>query len=470
MPIVERLRSARAFGASFGDLTPWRRWIVALRGLYGLKFERGDQAIWDEHANVPPRYGQGFKTALFLCGRQSGKSSIAAAIANHEVLDAPHPRTGETYSLLIGQDERAARKILLAYATSLVEQSENYRARLLTDPRKSELHFDNANNLLVLPCVPASIRGYRAHCVVVDEFCWLGDGIDEDLIAAARPVLSSTDGRLVLISSPGGPSGVAYDMVQRNDPDVLIWRAPSYLMNPTISRTFLDQLKRHDPMAYEREIEGLFGATETTLLDPRQVEAACRADALHLEPREGFDRAAFVDVSGGRVDRAALAIVHVENGRAIVDALHYWTPPFSPADFVDSCLPLLARYGIRSVRGDQYAASINEDLWRERRIDYQRSHLTRSQILLSMVPVFAGGLCELPNDPLMVREFKALQRRATRSGREVTEHPRSGSDDVCNAVAGAVVHALRWRPEGFQTWADLMEWEGARDVAVQAAA
>jgi Terminase large subunit, T4likevirus-type, N-terminal len=464
---VERLKSGRGFGASFGDLSPWRRWITALRGLYGLPFSGPDGEIWQEHANMSPRPG-GFKTALFLCGRQSGKSSIAAAIALHEVLDAPHPLTGETYSLLLAQDERAARRVLLAYATSLVENSPVYSLRLLTDPRKSELHFDNANNLLVLPCIPASIRGYRAHTIVCDEVCFLGDGVDEELITAARPALSSTDGRLVLISSPGAPSGVAYDMVQCNDPDVLIWRAPSYRMNPTISRTFLEGLKRHDPMAYEREIEGQFGATESTLLDPTQVERACRQDTTHLKPHEGVSYSAFVDLSGGRVDRAALAIVHVEGSRAIVDALHAWAPPFSPADFVQSCLPILARYGVHRVTGDYFGAELGADLWRAAGVEYQRSHLTRSQLLLSMVPVFGGGLCELPPDKLLVSEFKALQRRSTRAGREIADHPRSGSDDLCNAVSGAIVHALRWRPNPFETWGRMLERE-ASYVAVHAA-
>jgi hypothetical protein len=467
--ITERLRSARGFGPSFGDLGPWRRWVAFLRLLYGEKLERGDRVIIAQHTSAKPRYGAGYRTALALCGRQSGKSSVAAAIAVHEVLDAKRARTGEVYSLLVAQDERAARKIALSYCTSLVEQSPNYRERLLTDPRKSELLFDNSARLLCLPCVPSSVRGYRAVCCVVDELCHFpGDGLDAEMIDALRPTLSSTDGRLICISSPGAPSGVAYDWVQRGDPDVLIWRAPSYLMNPTISRTFLDALKRGDPMAYAREIEGEFGATETTLLDPRQVEAACRADAKHLEPREGVRFEAFVDLSGGRVDRAALAICHVEDGRAIVDALHYWSPPFAPSDFVQSCLPLLQRFGIHRVRGDYFGAELNADLWRAAGIEYNRSHLTRSQILLSMVPVFAGGLCELPADPLMVCEFKALQRRATRSGREVTEHPRAGSDDVCNAAAGAIVHALRWRPNPFEQWGRLLRAE-ERYVAVHAA-
>ncbi len=457
--IIERLRDARGLGPSFPDLAPWRRWLALARLLYGLPLARGDREVIAEHTSAEPRPGVGYRTAAIIVGRQSGKSTIAAAIAAHEALSARSPHLGEVYSLLVSQDERQATRVAFAYARDMIERSPIYRRRLLTEPRKLELSLDSMCSLRVLPCDAASLRGYRAVAVVLDECAFFGDSVAESIVEAARPCLASTGGRLILVSSPGAPSGLLFDLARRQDPHTLVWRGASFTMNPEFPPELVEELRRHDPLAFRREVLGEFGATSSTLLDPQQVEGACREDATHLAPREGVRYEAFVDLSGGRVDRAALAVVHVESGRAVVDALHAWSPPFSPQDFVESCTPILARYNVRAVRGDFYGAELQADAWRRAGVQYERSALTASQLFVSLVPVFAGGLVELPRDPLLIEELKALERRTTGAGRDLARHPRDGHDDLAAAVAGAVVHALRWRPDPFATWRKLLSAE-----------
>ena len=47
-----------------------------------------------------------------------------------------------------------------------------------------------SRNLAILPCVPASVRGYKAVCAVADEICFMGE-LDQEIITALRPTLSS---------------------------------------------------------------------------------------------------------------------------------------------------------------------------------------------------------------------------------------------------------------------------------------
>ena len=223
-------------------------------------------------------------------------------------------------------------------------------------------------------------------------------------------------------------------------------------MNPTISPTFLEQLKRHSAMDYDREIEGNFGSTETTY--STRSKSRRLAEKITRTSRRG---------KGSRTPGSLTLVVAAWIGllllfatsKAVRRSSTHCTcgpPPFS-CRIVSSCRPLLAQYGVRSVRGDQYAAELAVDLFKERGIDYQRSNFPRGALYLSMVPIFAAGLIEIPRNPLLIKEFKELQRRATRSGREIAENPRaSGTDDLANAVSGAVVHAMRWRPNPFEQW------------------
>src|SRR5262249_23943784 len=72
-------------------------------------------------------------------------------------------------------------------------------------------------------------------------------------------------------------------------------------------------------------------------------------------------------------------------------------------------------------------------------VTYQLSELNRSQLYLALIPVLNSRRCELPDDRRMIEEFRRLERRRGRSGKDSIDHPAyGGSDDIANSVAGAV--------------------------------
>jgi hypothetical protein len=94
MNILSAIKDPQLFQPFFGtDLTSWRPWSIASRALYGLpiKSEQGRtlirQCCGRAHTELPPG---GFSTALFLTGRRSGKSRIAAAVGAFEALFGNH--------------------------------------------------------------------------------------------------------------------------------------------------------------------------------------------------------------------------------------------------------------------------------------------------------------------------------------------------------------------------------------------
>jgi hypothetical protein len=58
--------------------------------------------------------------------------------------------------------------------------------------------------------------------------------------------------------------------------------------------------------------------------------------------------------------------------------------------------------------------------------------------------VFTAGKARLIDNARMIAQFCGLERRTYQTtGREVIDHGRNGFDDVCNAVAGAIVLSAR---------------------------
>ena len=55
---------------------------------------------------------------------------------------------------------------------------------------------------------------------------------------------------------------------------------------------------------------------------------------------------------------------------------------------------------------------------------------------LEGLPHFTRGLIEVPNDQVLVRELRLLERRTSRTGRDAVGRPPGGSDDCANAVFG----------------------------------
>lgn len=58
-----------------------------------------------------------------------------------------------------------------------------------------------------------------------------------------------------------------------------------------------------------------------------------------------------------------------------------------------------------------------------------------------------SGRVELLDHPKFLLQFTTLERKTLPAGRDSFNHPPGGHDDICNAVAGALVMASLAAPE-----------------------
>ena len=116
MDIIEAIKDKQLFRPFLGKLKTWEAWMVAMRCLYGLpiKGEAAKELIHEctGRTTLPQ---EGFSTALFLTGRRSGKSRVAAIVAAYESALAGHESKlakGERGIVLVASPTKSQSKIV----------------------------------------------------------------------------------------------------------------------------------------------------------------------------------------------------------------------------------------------------------------------------------------------------------------------------------------------------------------------
>src|SRR6202043_3690048 len=104
-----------------------------------------------------------------------------------------------------------------------------------------------------------SVRGYTLVAALCDEIAfWPADDSanpDVETLAAIRPAMSTLapDAMLLCASSPYAPRGALHSAFRqhygRDGAPVLIWRAATRTMNPSVPQSVIDEAMARDPSA-----------------------------------------------------------------------------------------------------------------------------------------------------------------------------------------------------------------------------
>lgn len=445
--ILDALADPNLFGAltAFRDLSTWRAWLVFVRAVYGLPLSAEDIGVFQKHTQrAAPRPG-GYPEAVAITGRQSGKSQLVAAIGAYEAAQAALRGDRGVFVPLIAQDFRGAQRSLMSYARAAFDSGPVLQQARVRETADS-LELAGGVVLAVYPCRPAAVRGIRAAAVLIDELAFFiatdGRPTDREMLRAVRPCLATTAGRLFVLSSPYGASGMLWDLHRqhygRDESPVLVWQATAPEMNPLLPADYLDRMRDDDPEAYRSEVLGEFRAGLATLFDPEALDACVMSGRRELPPAAGISYRAFADPSGGRADTFTLAVGHRAGERAIVDAMRAWKPPFNPAAAVAEAAATLKAYGVSRVSGDRYAGEWPREAFRAAGIEYDVASEDRSALYLGLLPVVNAGAVELLDLPDAMRELRGLERRRGTAGRDRVDHRPGAHDDRANAIAGLV--------------------------------
>ncbi len=142
---------------------------------------------------------------ILCCGRQTGKSSVAAILALHKALTKPG-----AVVLVVAPGERQA-KLAFSKALSL-HRGAGYPLPAHSE-RRTGLELSNGSVIEALPAAERTTRGYSADLLVVDEAAAVGD-LD---YFALLPSLVATRGEQVLLSTPRGQRGFFHEVFHSED-------------------------------------------------------------------------------------------------------------------------------------------------------------------------------------------------------------------------------------------------------------
>ncbi|MFC7695052.1 hypothetical protein ACFQY5_41290 [Paeniroseomonas aquatica] len=196
-------------------------------------------------------------------------------------------------------------------------------------------------------------------------------------------------------------------------------------------------------------IGGNFRDDIVSYVSAEVIDAAVQPGRSELPPISSTRYVAFVDPSGGSSDSYCLGIAHSERRgigpsattTAVLDHCIEFRPPFSPEDVTNQIADAARRYGCKVVVGDRYGGEFPRELLRKKGIEYKLSDRTASDYFRDALPILNSGKAELLDLPRLRQQFLALERRTSRTGRDVVDHPVGGHNDFCLVAAAAVVIA-----------------------------
>jgi hypothetical protein len=168
------------------------------------------------------------------------------------------------------------------------------------------------------------------------------------------------------------------------------------------------------------------------------VTACVSRGVYERAPQRGVVYSAFVDPSGGSADAMTLAIGHRDHRRkvAVIDAVREVIPPFSPEKTVEQFASLLRSYSCGKVAGDRYAGEWPVEMFRRFNVRFEQAAKPKSDLYIDLLASLNSRRVDLVDNPKLISQLCALERRTARSGRDSVDHPPGGNDDLANAVAG----------------------------------
>lgn len=450
MNIIQAIKDPNLFRPFLGDnLATWNNWLAALCALHGLAIPSARNGIVEQCTGravgtMPP---SGFDAALFLTGRRSGKSRIAAIIGAYEAVLAGHESKlarGEQGMVAVCAPTRDQARIVTSYLRAVFDVPM-LRGQIIAETKEG-FQLANGTRIEIVAGDFRTVRGYTLLAAIVDEVAFFGCDSeskvrsDTELIRAIKPSLATVNGKLIAISSPYARKGWTWTTYGRNFGNasgrVLVWNAPSTTMNPTLPQAVVDEALAEDFQAAKSEYLGEFRDDVAEFLPRQVIERLVVPGRVELLPHSGIDYEAFADLSGGRNDDAALAIAHRDGRNVIVDLLKRWRPPFNPQAVIHDMAAELRRYQLRRVTGDNYAAEFVAQAFQGCGVRYSKAEKPKSILYAELLPRLCSGEIELLDDATLIDQLSALERRTRSGGRDVIDHPPGGHDDLANAIAG----------------------------------
>lgn len=394
-----------------------------------------------------------------IAGRGSGKTTRAVVQAVRAACRG------------YGNVRGVPRVLLLAFVKDQAGQAFDYVQEFFDgDPelrrliaRRTRTSLDLAHGVRIETIVSnfRVVRGYNVAFAHADEvaFWWNEDSNanpDVEVFRALRPALAKVPGsRLMVTTSPWTAEGTVHQAHEmwhgKEDPHVLVTRAPTLALHPGFDAARIARAERTDPEAAASEYHVAWRVAGGSLVRPEVLDAAIEAGVVARAPEEptGDDwYTAAVDLAGGTgEDSATLTILHEEEGEggagvAVQDVLVEWRAPFDPGTMCAEAARECARFRVTVVVGDQFSEGFAAAEFRRHGIRYEVSPRKTADCVLDSIAVLNTRRVRLLDNPRARRQWTQMRRDYASGGRPTILDARR-RDDLAVVTARGIVATLR---------------------------
>lgn len=457
LDIVTAMNSPALFAPWF-DGPSWDGWRAVLKAVYALPMTDAEIEFFRSVSERDPPT-RPVKELWAVCGRGAGKDSVASLIVAYiaAMFDRQNSklRPGERALVGLVAVDREQAQIVKGYIRSFFRDVLVLRKMVERDTADG-LRLNNGVDIAIVTNSYRSIRGRSMLACVLDECAFYRSeesaSPDEETYRAIRPALARVPGSVLIgISSPYKKSGLLYRKFTKhfgqNDDDVLVIRAESKKLNPTLDDAEIERDLQDDYAAARAEWFAEWRDDVAGWL-PLEIIEAARDNGVTVRPPVMNSNKRIIyrsgcDPSGGQKDSFTCAISHSEDGVEVLDCLIEIKPPFDPSGATRHIAQVLKSYGLHHTIGDRYAAQWVVSAFAKEGVRYQHSERDRSQIYLDAMPLFTTGKVRLLDNQRLISQFAQLERRTSALGKDRVDHGKGGHDDLCNAAALALISKRR---------------------------
>ncbi|MDE3176813.1 MAG: hypothetical protein KGM15_11990 [Pseudomonadota bacterium] len=217
----------------------------------GEELTEGERAVFEDLTGREREPLSRVDELWAIIGRRGGKTRAAAVLAAYLAALVDHSdklAPGERGVLPIMSASTWQAQRAFGFLSGIFAEVPTLAA-LVENETADTLSLSNGVDVECRPASFRTVRGSTFIAAIADEVAfWRSDETsrnpDTAILAATRPAPATTGGPLIVISSPYAQSGELWSTFKRDygasgDPLILVARAPSRTMNPTLPQRWL---------------------------------------------------------------------------------------------------------------------------------------------------------------------------------------------------------------------------------------
>lgn len=414
----------------------------------------------------------------FICGRRSGKSTIASILAiYYAIIENWKPyltKTPYATVLILSHSKEFSEEVMDMMKGMINESdllsglvSKRYKNTATTINLEvpflveGELQISRVQ-IRVGAASSKTTRG-KATCVVLcDEIAFwnLDENMKETdykIMKAVRPALLQFDdkGLLIKLSSPAIKQGVLYNeykkwMDSTLPESYIVFKAPSWVWNTILpKRRFIDEWKI-DPDGFDSEYRSNFVDSVSDFLNSNFIDL-CKITGTEFEAPEAGKTTTYsaaIDAAY-KGDTFTFSVVGNTENRIKQYICKGWEgdkkDPVKISEVAQYIRTICKEYGINSVSADQYSFEPLREIFETYGVTLVEKTFTntfKKKIYFNLKRLINSQQLDLLDHEKLLKELKEINVTQTGSGQIKIGHPPGGSDDYADSLAIAAFEAV----------------------------